>query len=179
MTISKTFKFEFTIELDDENQDLMDRLTKMYEKGTLVDLKKMSDKGRTGISLHQIVAIRAGIHIPTGFHIDHDDQNRYNNTAKNLIPKSPRDNYLNRTNSIEKQSRYYGVSWATKREKWYAIVRSGNFYKGNGKAYNCGYYDTEEDAAKAVDDKSVELGLDKPLNFPERYPTYGLAQAGD
>lgn len=56
------------------------------------------------------------------------------------------------------KSRFYGV-WPVNR-RWRARIEP------NGKAYHLGYYDTEEDAARAVDAKILELGLNRRLNFP-------------
>lgn len=57
-----------------------------------------------------------------------------------------------------KSSRYYGVSWD----------RTGKFsakvYLPGNKSVFCGFYMAELDAAQAVNDKIVELGLSKPLN---------------
>lgn len=166
MAVSKTFKFEITVIVDDDNADLLDTLQRMYDRDTLIALKDFTIDGVRG-SIHQHVLRRANVSIPKGWHIDHLDINRWNNIRRNLEPKSPRDNNMNRSNSIEKQSRYYGVTWSKRDRKWYAGIHTGSLYKKTSKRHYCGVFNDEEEAALAVNRKIIELGLDKPLNVIE------------
>lgn len=56
-----------------------------------------------------------------------------------------------------KTSEYGGVSWDRELQKWRSSVSE------NGIKYDCGYHETERDAAKSRDRKILALGLDKPL----------------
>ncbi len=54
-------------------------------------------------------------------------------------------------------SKYRGVSWAKSRNQWYASITVA------GKKENLGYFDDEEEAARAFDTRAAELG--RPTNF--------------
>lgn len=54
-------------------------------------------------------------------------------------------------------SKYKGVSWVTKRQKWQATIRYNNF------SHTLGYFATEEEAVKARDRRIIALGLDVEL----------------
>jgi len=56
-------------------------------------------------------------------------------------------------------SGYTGVGWNREQQKWRSSVSSG------GIKYDCGYHNTERDAAKARDRKILALGLSKPLQI--------------
>jgi len=53
-----------------------------------------------------------------------------------------------------KTSQFRGVCWNAARKKWKSVVGH------NGAAYSCGHFETELDAAKAVNRKCLELGID-------------------
>lgn len=57
------------------------------------------------------------------------------------------------------KSKYYGVSMATYR--WRAC------FTVDKHRVHIGYFDTEEEAAKAVDEKIIAFGIDRKLNFPQ------------
>ncbi len=56
------------------------------------------------------------------------------------------------------RSKYYGVSMATHR--WRAI------FVVDKRRVHIGYFDSEEEAAKAVDERIIAFGLERRLNFP-------------
>ncbi|WP_295093736.1 AP2 domain-containing protein [uncultured Flavobacterium sp.] len=56
-------------------------------------------------------------------------------------------------------SNYTGVGWNRKQQNWRSSVTA------NGIKYDCGYHDTEREAAKARDRKILALGLKKPLQI--------------
>lgn len=108
--------------------------------------------------------------------INHIDGNTLNNSLDNLEWCTHQQNmqhawdtglHKNRAPNISNKkanssSKFYGVSWSKARKKW-AV---GFNYKG--KRYACGRYSDEIDAAKAYDEKIIELGLEKEgykLNF--------------
>lgn len=59
-------------------------------------------------------------------------------------------------------SKYTGVSWDKKAQKWESCVT----YKKI--RYNCGFYDNERDAAKARDKRILAFNMDKPLQILKR-----------
>jgi len=59
-------------------------------------------------------------------------------------------------------SMYKGVSWFKRTKRWMAYI------KINQKRYYLGYFDIEEDAAKAYDVSAIErFGEFAKLNFPQ------------
>lgn len=56
-------------------------------------------------------------------------------------------------------SNYIGVGWNREQQKWRSSVSE------KGVKYDCGYFDSERDAAKARDRKILALGLNKPLQI--------------
>jgi hypothetical protein len=91
--------------------------------------------------------------------IDHINLNKYNCKPDNLT-------YLTKSMNSSKKSkegktsRYYGVYWNKQKNKWHARYRLSN------KMKHIGYYQTEEEAARARDKAVRELGLDVMINFP-------------
>ena len=63
---------------------------------------------------------------------------------------------------VETSSKYYGVSWVKERKKWLARVQH------NGETHSIGYFEIEEDTAKAVNLKCQEL------NIPLKNPSIGV-----
>jgi len=64
---------------------------------------------------------------------------------------------------ITKTSKYVGVCMPKSKNKWKAVIA----YRKT--SYNLGYFSTEEDAARAYDEKAIELyGENARLNFPPR-----------
>ena len=54
-------------------------------------------------------------------------------------------------------SKYRGVSWHQRSQKWYSSITV------KGTVYNCGYHDDEREAAKSRDRKIIALNLNRPL----------------
>lgn len=101
--------------------------------------------------IHQLMAEAFLSHTPNGMGIvvDHIDTNRLNNELSNLRLISARENTLN--TKSKKTSKYSGVSWSKKSNKWVVYI-----YK-NGKNKNLGYFLNEDEAGltylKAVRDE--------------------------
>lgn len=56
-------------------------------------------------------------------------------------------------------SKYIGVGWNRELQKWRSSVSQ------SGVKYDCGYHESERDAAKSRDRKILALGLNKPLQI--------------
>jgi AP2 domain-containing protein/HNH endonuclease len=84
-----------------------------------------------------------------GQYVDHADRDGLNNRRSNLRSCSRTQNQANRI-SFGKR-RYKGVFWDSTRKKWKAIIR---FHR---KSINIGRYDTEIEAAEAVDAELLKL----------------------
>lgn len=78
--------------------------------------------------------------------IDHIDGNKLNNRLNNLREVSNQENQFNRKSVKDSSSKYKGVSWYPKYNKWLAS------YRLDKKKYFIGYYETEIEAAKAYDE---------------------------
>lgn len=98
--------------------------------------------------------------------VDHIDQDPSNNRIENLRAATRFDNAVNRKfkkHNGKKVSKYRGVTWIDDGSGgWVARVCR------EGKRHYCGYYQNEEDAARARDKKAIELqGEFAVLNFPK------------
>ncbi len=76
-------------------------------------------------------------------YIDHIDRNPGNNRIENLREVNHRQNMCNSSSSGV--SIYKGVSWSKSAKKWQACC------KHKGKQYHVGYFNDEQEAAKAWD----------------------------
>ncbi len=102
---------------------------------------------------------------PKGKVVDHIHGNRMDNTRANLRNVTPAENRRNHPKHRGSSSRYFGVSYLRKRDKWQAA-----FFL-NGRSTFIGHYDSEIEAARAYDRAAVEqLGESARLNFPDEWP---------
>jgi len=110
----------------------------------------VNSRGYLGIQLssknykvHQIVWIMHFGNIPENLIIDHIDGNKINNNLNNLRLVTNSQNKMNSLKFKKLTSKYKGVSWNQKANKWQACVR---FERKN---YHIGYFGIEEEAHKA------------------------------
>lgn len=132
-----------TITVDDEDADLLSKANNL----------------RDTTNLAREVASRALGPKPSGYHVDHIDNDWANNQRNNL-------QYLTAYDNITKNAsnKYYGV----RLRKGAATFIASVWYKN--KQYYLGKYYTAEDAAYAVDNFCREHNL--PVrNFPDRIIT--------
>lgn len=83
--------------------------------------------------------------------IDHIDNNGLNNQKSNLRLCTRSENGMNRSKQLNCSSVFKGVYFYKNRNKW--LVRIGI----NKKGTHVGYFDSEIDAAKAYNQKAIEL----------------------
>lgn len=96
-----------------------------------------------------------------GMEVDHIDHNKLNDQRYNLRNCSALQNKCNKR-SYYGTSKYKGVSWNKKANKWMSRIAS------KGEHIHLGYYDDEEEAARVYDEAAKELfGEFAELNFPE------------
>ena len=107
----------------------------------------------TATKIHKLIATHFMGHIPDGFKyvINHIDGNKYNSTILNLEIVTQRYNVSDGKQKLKKTSKYTGVSWNKKCNKWLAQIQI------NGKKKNLGIYINEEDAYNAYQNKLKEI----------------------
>jgi len=115
--------------------------------------------------LHQVIMIIAGILKPGPgkYEIDHIDGNGLNNTRNNLRWTTHSENLLNLHHQRRKDcsSQYIGVYYIKRLNKWGANITV------KGKRETIGFFDTEIQAAKAYDNRKIELTQETyGLNIP-------------
>jgi len=108
---------------------------------------------------------------PAGMVVDHINRNKLDNTRGNLRVCTHRENAANRGKRRGSASRFLGVGWDKRYEKWCGYLPT------DGKPIWLGYFDDEGEAAREYDRKAVErLGPSARLNFPEEWPPEKIQQ---
>jgi hypothetical protein len=77
--------------------------------------------------------------------VDHIDRVKGNNTLENLRWASHSEQQTNQSKQKNTSSKYIGVCWKKSSAKWRAHIRI------EGKSKHLGYFENEEDAARAYD----------------------------
>jgi hypothetical protein len=83
--------------------------------------------------------------------IDHRDQDSTNDKWENLRLADQSQNCANSRTHSNNTSGYRGVSWNKKRQKWRAYIAF------NQRQYECGFFDSIEEASEARDAKAIIL----------------------
>ncbi|AUO64067.1 hypothetical protein WM46_04465 [Citrobacter freundii complex sp. CFNIH2] len=93
--------------------------------------------------------------------VDHIDGDILNNRIANLRAASLKENQQNRKSKQGSSSKFIGVRWKKQCSKWNAEITI------RGKKKHIGYFDSEEEAAKAYDREALLLNKNfARLNFP-------------
>lgn len=93
--------------------------------------------------VHRIIWEMFNGEIPDNLLVDHIDCDNNNNLISNLRIATKLENNRNTGSRKGSSSKYKGVSWDKKREKWCAKIQVLDIYK------HLGYFGIEEDAAVA------------------------------
>ena len=127
----------------------------------IVDLSKNGI--RQTFSIHRLIALHFIPNPQNLREIDHIDQNKTNNSISNLRWISKSNNNRNRPKFKNSSSKYMGVYFDKHAGKYKAQI------KINNKNKYIGYYEKEEDAARAFDDYVKQHNLTEfcNLNFPD------------
>jgi len=108
------------------------------------------------VKMHRVI-----MNAPAGKIIDHRDRDGLNNTKQNLRFATPSQNCCNCRRPKNCNSKYRGVCFHKHIKKWRAEIHY------NGIREHLGYFENEEDAAKAYDQAAkIYHGEFAVLNFP-------------
>ncbi len=102
-------------------------------------------KKHSRITLHRVIT-----NCPNNLHVDHINCNKLDNRKCNLRICNQSQNNRNTLKYKNKSSKYKGVSKASP-NRWRAQI------KLNYKKFHLGYFEIEEDAARAYNEKAKEL----------------------
>lgn len=108
--------------------------------------------------IHQIVAGRMGLRSSLKQPIDHRNRNKLDNRRENLQLTTPRGNWINCDHN-ENAKGYYQTSAG----RWQALIHI------DGKTYNLGTFDTEQEASAAY---QASKAAGKPLAVRHRFRGY-------
>jgi len=137
--------------VDDEDYKLVSRY-KWYvspEGGTYYAARSVRKKGcRVTIKMHRLIL---GLKPGDGKHVDHINHDGLNNRRSNLRIVTHQQNHFNMIPKKGGYSRFKGVCWCKLNKRWISQIMY------NYKNYNLGYFDSENDAAKAYNAKAKEL----------------------
>lgn len=104
---------------------------------------------------------------PKEMYIDHINHNTLDNRKKNLRVVTRQQNAFNMRPQKDKTSKYKGVCWSKRHNKYSAQI------KHNKVKIHIGYFDCEYEASIARDLKALELQRDFAyLNHPEKKEEY-------
>ena len=92
--------------------------------------------------MHRLIYEKIHGEIPEGYELDHINRNTLDNRRCNLRLATCSQNHMNTVKHRKSSSKYKGVCWCKKLQKW------GAYISINKKKQFLGYFEKEEDAAR-------------------------------
>lgn len=138
--------------VDDEDYPriIMHKWCAVKDRNTWYAVRGMRGRGRNKnklIQLHRFL-----LNAKLGEECDHINGDGLDNHKSNLRIVTTQQNQWNQRKRLNTSSKYKGVHKRSDCNKWQARIRINN-----GKQISLGFFDKEEDAAKAYDVKAIEL----------------------
>lgn len=122
-----------------------------YEKFTCMGLRfRLSNEGYVVFGGNAKAVHRIIMNAPKGTFIDHINHDKLDNRKSNLRICTNQQNSMNRKPYKGKSSKYKGVSYIKKLDKFQAMIQA------NGKPKFLGRFKTEEEAAKKYNEAALE-----------------------
>ena len=118
-----------------------------YHKGYASTKITLPNGKQTTCYMHRVIL---GLTDPK-IQADHINHDGLDNTRINLRSCTQQQNNMNKSSRKNSTSKYKGVSWNKRDNKWQSHIRFNN------KTIHLGYYTNEQEAAKAYNLKAKEL----------------------
>ena len=109
------------------------------------------DNTRANSYIHRLVAQEFIENSDNKKYVDHIDHNKTDNTILNLRWVSNSENSMNRTKQANTSSKYKGVCFRKKENKWVANIML------NGRRKHIGYFTNEKHAAGKYNEAAIDL----------------------
>jgi hypothetical protein len=145
--------------VDDEDFEYLNRFNWCISHGYAVRKQK---NGKGLVLMHRVILGRKlGRELLKSEKVDHVNGNGLDNTRNNLRAATHKQNIRNSAKAAGGTSRFKGVSWHKKSNKWQALIGV------NGKVIHLGHFDDEIEAAKKYDMAALLwFGRFARTNFP-------------
>lgn len=133
-------------EVDDEDYDYLNQWkwhVQLRQNGEVAAVRRniITDKGQRGLQMHRVLLSLTDKNILC----DHIDRNPLNNQKSNLRVCNKFENGKNRTSAKGSTSKFLGVGFLSKKNRWIAQIRIDK------KLTYLGCFKTEEEAGKCYD----------------------------
>lgn len=131
--------------VDDDDYKSLLKYTWYFSSSGYAASSTWDGKKNVHFTMHRLL-----LNIKKGIFIDHIDNNKLNNQRSNLRKCTHSQNCMN-TYFPKGKSKYKGVAFLKKRNKWVAQITA------NGKYKYLGEFIVEEDAARAYNEAAIVL----------------------